>query len=1053
MAQNNIKTFQNQNQCINYKQTLVNCVLLADVVYEENPKVSLESSGIKHNIEKMACSIKLPKDEGIESFYELKYMVCVNDNIKQVIVAFCETQQMDDYFANFDPHGFIDNCFDCIHSTIFSHSIQIPIKYFLEKIFEDYQLVFTGHGLGGAMASIVATNCLRFEGVNGDKKRETQILTIAFGTPPFVTAEFKKLIELDSQLKERFHFYYNENDLVVKLFDVLINCLADETPKLPSKKDANKKLQCLANDIITSKDVTKHSDLVKLLNKVSNHKYVFFGLLFHSVKLVPISMNNSSFDVKLLRSQYLIKDHSMRKYFQDLRTFYLKDNIEAGYIKISDLTCFTLPKELKEYDQFKQGVTNAFVVKFIVNEFTTDIIISILCANAEFIRCASIKIFNEKNKRVTYKGCHPEHNFDWKIYSLIFSCSNEVFPNIEEKIKHAHPKDFENKVFECNIIAHFNSLEISFSTENKLFIKGLTVKKNNIERMPLDILYIYAIFYVNIMNKVEDAQFRDRCEELKKIFIELDKRWKLEGNSHDYNSKNKKKLLKEQLKEYFGDLIRDFLDDDQKKEKEILFSNKYVSLQKYTNWISFSDGKNNHEKDKEKFQIENFFKNIYPTCYEIHRKQQKNFYIQEVKNYSSDTFDAERLSEVFSNIGATVKDFPVNLVRVRGIILGLNFLAPLVLLNSISNTSYYFALGTYCKDIEDDYFRNPRSHGFYETVGFYENQIKKLIETGSLKNDQRDDYLQTILLNRKIRDILSAEILIGVVGKKNKGKSTFVKEITGINTNPDSREITYKMQLCKLVDSIKVIDYPDCEKANHRIQFTLSRYLFDYVFMVCAAIDEEAEANKELINSIRGACGENFTVILNRIDDNLFECNFDIDKGKKIVKEIKSKFAKEFNTKNFLVTYLAIQKKREMLDFVDNMELLTSKKLKSIVYNIILDKILKGSSCQSTEESLKNLIRTAEEYETIKFKKITIENIRGKSLDLIIAKDKHSIPKNHYDEEILIFDLYENLQDEIQELFCFNKRPNFYLKGDTTKIFEDLEGLLNSNGLIFVAKT
>jgi hypothetical protein len=31
--------------------------------------------------------------------------------------------------------------------------------------------------------------------------------------------------------------------------------------------------------------------------------------------------------------------------------------------------------------------------------------------------------------------------------------------------------------------------------------------------------------------------------------------------------------------------------------------------------------------------------------------------------------------------------------------------------------------------------------------------------------------------------------------------------------------------------------------------------------MVCAAINEEADANKELINSIRGACGENLTVI------------------------------------------------------------------------------------------------------------------------------------------------------------------------------------------------
>jgi hypothetical protein len=50
------------------------------------------------------------------------------------------------------------------------------------------------------------------------------------------------------------------------------------------------------------------------------------------------------------------------------------------------------------------------------------------------------------------------------------------------------------------------------------------------------------------------------------------------------------------------------------------------------------------------------------------------------------------------------------------------------------------------------------------------------------------------------------------------------------------------------------------------------------------------------------------------------------------------------------------------------------------------------------------LIRTAEENGKIKFKKITIENVRGKLIRFYFAKDKLSIPKNQYDEEIIIFD-------------------------------------------------
>jgi hypothetical protein len=141
-----------------YDQTLLNCVLLADVIYNKNPKASLESSDIKHLIQKLVSSVQIPKNEGL---FESKYMICLNDDNKQVFVVFGETEQMDDYLANFDPYGFIDDCEDCIHSTIFRYSVQIPIDYFLKKIHGGHEVVFTGHGFGGALAAIVATNCLR----------------------------------------------------------------------------------------------------------------------------------------------------------------------------------------------------------------------------------------------------------------------------------------------------------------------------------------------------------------------------------------------------------------------------------------------------------------------------------------------------------------------------------------------------------------------------------------------------------------------------------------------------------------------------------------------------------------------------------------------------------------------------------------------------------------------------------------------------------------------------------------------------------------------------
>jgi GTPase len=93
-----------------------------------------------------------------------------------------------------------------------------------------------------------------------------------------------------------------------------------------------------------------------------------------------------------------------------------------------------------------------------------------------------------------------------------------------------------------------------------------------------------------------------------------------------------------------------------------------------------------------------------------------------------------------------------------------------------------------------------------------EIDINNHVETGNLKNDKNDDYLQTILINQKIRDILSIYVLIGVVGKIKQGKSTLVKEITGVNTNPTSLIKTRKIQVCRLTDSIKIIDFSDYER-------------------------------------------------------------------------------------------------------------------------------------------------------------------------------------------------------------------------------------------------
>jgi GTP1/Obg family GTP-binding protein len=63
--------------------------------------------------------------------------------------------------------------------------------------------------------------------------------------------------------------------------------------------------------------------------------------------------------------------------------------------------------------------------------------------------------------------------------------------------------------------------------------------------------------------------------------------------------------------------------------------------------------------------------------------------------------------------------------------------------------------------------------------------------------------------------------------------------------------------------------------------------------MVCEARVKEVDANKKLFDSIKNACEENFTIIVNKIDEVLCDYN-DIDSQRKAIADTVSKFTEEF---------------------------------------------------------------------------------------------------------------------------------------------------------------
>jgi hypothetical protein len=86
---------------------------------------------------------------------------------------------------------------------------KIPIKFFADQIVNhNYNIVFTGHSLGAATASLVAMNLLTFL-----KSEYNNVLFIGFGSPLIGCQDFKKFVE-NSDFSNNFHFFINENDIV-----------------------------------------------------------------------------------------------------------------------------------------------------------------------------------------------------------------------------------------------------------------------------------------------------------------------------------------------------------------------------------------------------------------------------------------------------------------------------------------------------------------------------------------------------------------------------------------------------------------------------------------------------------------------------------------------------------------------------------------------------------------------------------------------------------------------------------------------------------------------
>ena len=231
-----------------YHLVLLTSILATHESYSDNPIKSLQafnSSKVdpngtpykqyNHLSKSMVVSTTrddIVKDVNGSEKMITKYTICHDKNEKLLILTVKGSDSNSQWIqdANVIMSASLNGLPGIIHNSFLSRAEQIPVSFFVNKIVnEGYRCVFTGHSLGGAVATLVALRVLFHEKIREKSEFCKNVLYIGFGIPSVGNANFVKFV--DSVYKDNFHFYINNTDLSI-LQTLLVNQIYVQFGKL-----------------------------------------------------------------------------------------------------------------------------------------------------------------------------------------------------------------------------------------------------------------------------------------------------------------------------------------------------------------------------------------------------------------------------------------------------------------------------------------------------------------------------------------------------------------------------------------------------------------------------------------------------------------------------------------------------------------------------------------------------------------------------------------------------------------------------------------------------
>lgn len=751
-----------------------------------------------------------------------KFWVCVSKKTKEVYITFKGTDNYQNVIQDVQIYGMSNEIDGFFHYGFYTEANKVPLTDFSKFLEDGYELIFTGHSLGAAIASITAIKLL----TNGYTKNREKIYTIGFGCPLFSCKSFKEVF--NDYNTNNFVYFYNEDDPVPKILSMIKSYLNQQKTK--------KKM-----DLITLFDYGRKIIQADLLSIAFDMKDI---LLKGIGKFIP--------EYTQIGNHYLLYKEET-----DIDTFYkiLKKDVFTFGSNFFD----TITQENIEMHRMSQY--EKYIYKLLNN---TDY------EKIHFIQYSP----SEKNQQLYFKASIE----NYQVSS--FKCGNSYQISIEINGKNMeHFKKLEITSFK-------NPPTLKLESSNYYKIRLSYCLKNMIDHeIILTSCYNYQEETIKIAkNNIKDVpMFKGR--ELKIAYLQINEllssgfAYSLFGGKRSafYNQENFKNSKKRR------DNVLNTLIGIENTYLPLLKDNKFIDTPEFKNGVeqmcakfksNFYQDKNDNNDIKIPIKVKSF-----KEIYDEYNSSEKYSSTQAVV----DSFPLILFIE--SNLIKMNFEVDWNFSQKMALISGITILTtgvvlfPLALPLAIAGGLSVFGVGTtgfavssiISNKLEGDYLKllkviissiemneEPKADiSYLHEIIIKKNfdhvinsekktneEIKKNWETyfpqgiiNRTREKDRDYMLNTIRGVMRVGDLredLRTDISIGVVGTGNVGKSTLIKKMYGFNTNPSTDHRTEEMTPYPLLNDVMIIDFPHftCPKETVKGVFIANNSLLDALIII-----------------------------------------------------------------------------------------------------------------------------------------------------------------------------------------------------------------------------